>query len=70
MLDGHCVSFCTESDAALRNTLTNKDLLYSTGNSTQYSVITQMGKEFENRMTICICITGSLCCTPETHTTL
>ena len=25
----------------------NKDLLYSTGNSTQYSVITYMGKEYE-----------------------
>ena len=24
---------------------TNKDLLYSTGNSTQYSVMTYMGKE-------------------------
>ena len=27
--------------------ITNKDLLYSTGNSTQYSVITYMGKESE-----------------------
>ena len=27
--------------------ITNKDLLYSTGNSAQYSVITEMGKEFE-----------------------
>ena len=26
--------------------ITKKDLLYSTGNSTQYSVITYMGKEF------------------------
>ena len=25
--------------------ITNKDLLYSTGNSTQYSVMTYMGKE-------------------------
>ena len=25
----------------------NKDLLYSTGNSTQYSVITYIGKEFD-----------------------
>ena len=25
--------------------ITNKDLLYSTGNSTEYSVITYMGKE-------------------------
>ena len=27
--------------------ITNKDLLYSTGNSTQYSVMTYMGKESE-----------------------
>ena len=47
--------------------ITNKDLLCSTGNSTQYSVITYMKKE---RMNICICITESLCCTPETNTTL
>ena len=26
-------------------TLTNKDLLYSTGNSSQYSVMTDIGKE-------------------------
>ena len=26
--------------------ITNKDLLYSTGNSTQYSVMAYMGKEF------------------------
>ena len=29
----------------------NKDLLYSTGNSTQYSVITYMGKESEKEWT-------------------
>ena len=34
---------------------TNKELLYSTGNSTQYSVITYMGKEFE-REQICMYI--------------
>ena len=27
--------------------ITNRDLLYSTGNSAQYSVITEMGEEFE-----------------------
>ena len=27
--------------------ITNKNLLYSTGNSAQYSIITQMGKNFE-----------------------
>ena len=27
--------------------LTNKDILYSTGNSTQYSVMAYMGKEYK-----------------------
>ena len=27
--------------------ITNKDLLYSTGNSAQYSVTASLGKEFE-----------------------
>ena len=27
--------------------ITNKDLLYSTGNSAQYSLTTSLGKEFE-----------------------
>ena len=31
-----------------------KDLLYSTGNATQYSVITYMGKEPEKKMDISI----------------
>ena len=30
------------------NEITNKALVYSTENSTQYTVITYMGKEFEN----------------------
>ena len=62
--------------------ITNKDLLKSTGNSTQYSVLTYNGKESEKRiyiyMCVCVCvcawengehfsyITESLCCTPET----
>ena len=51
--------------------ITNKNLLYSTGNSTQYSVMAYMGKESKKkRMDVCICITDSLCCTPETKTTL
>ena len=49
--------------------MTNKDLP-STGNSTQYSVMTHMGKESKKRVDICICITDSLCCTPATNTTL
>ena len=36
--------------------------------STQYFVITYKGKESEKNMYICI--TESLCCTPETNTTL
>ena len=45
----------------------NKDLLYSTGNYIQYLVITYNTKGSENK---CICITESLCCIPETNTTL
>ena len=50
--------------------ITNKNLLYSTGNSTQYSVMAYMVKESKNerRVDICICITDSLCCIPKlTH---
>ena len=47
----------------------NKDLLYTTGNCTQYSVRTYMGKESEKEQ-IYVCTTDSLCCTPETNTTL
>ena len=50
--------------------ITNKDLLYSTGNSTQYSVMTYMGKESKKRVDICKCITDSLCSTEENNTTL
>ena len=42
----------------------------STGNSTQYSVITYMGKGSKKRMDSWICITNSLYCTPESNTTL
>jgi len=46
--------------------ITNKNLLYSTGNSAQYSVITKWERNLkENKY-----ITESLCCTPETNTTL
>ena len=45
--------------------ITNKVLLYSTGNSAQYSVVAYMGKEPKKE-----CITDSLCCTPVTNTTL
>ena len=52
----------------------NKDLLYSTGNSTQYSIITYKGENLKENgyiyIYIYICIYESLCCTPETNTTL
>ena len=48
----------------------NKDLLYSTGTSTQYSVITHMGKESEiEQIYVCV-ITESLYHIPETSTIL
>ena len=44
---------------------------YSTGNSTQYSVMSHMGKESKKeRIYVFVNITDSLCCTPETNTTL
>ena len=44
----------------------NKDLLL-TETSSQYSVMTYMGKESKK---VDICITDSLCCTTETNTTV
>ena len=44
--------------------MTNEDLLYSTGNSTQYFVMIDKGKESE------IDVTESLCCKPEINTIL
>ena len=45
----------------------NKVLLYSTGNDTQYLVINHNGKEYKN---VNICITESLCCTAVINTKL
>ena len=45
--------------------ITNKVLLYSIGNYTQYYVITYKGKE--SLKNVYIRITESLCCTPETY---
>ena len=44
----------------------HNSLLYSTGNSTQYSLWTYMGKESKNRVNICT--TDSLWYTTETNT--
>ena len=49
--------------------LANGGQLYSTENSTQYSVISYAGKESE-RMHMSICMSGSLCCTAEIITAL
>ena len=48
---------------------TNKYLLYSTGNSTQFFAMTYMGKE-SIRVDMYICVTDSFYCTSETCTTL
>ena len=50
--------------------MTNKNLLYSTGNSTQCSVLTSMGKEAKKRVDLCIYVTNSLCGTAATNATL
>ena len=47
-----------------------KNLLYSTGNPTQYCVMTYMGRESKKRVDICIWLTDSPCHTLETNTTL
>ena len=50
--------------------ITNKDLLYSTWNSVQRYVAAWMGGEFGGEMDTCICMTVSLCCSPEIITLL
>ena len=57
--------------------INNKDLLYSTENSTQYSVMAYMEKESKKGVCVCVCVcvsvcvhTDSLCCISETNTTL
>ena len=48
----------------------NKDLLYSTWNSTQCYVAAWMGGGFAGRVDTCICMAESLHCSPEIITTL
>ena len=52
--------------------ITNKNLPYSTENSTQCSVMAYAGKESKimEKRRVDICITDSFCCTPETNTAL
>ena len=48
----------------------SKNLLYRTGNSTQFSVMAFKGKALKKRVGVCVCTTDSLCCTPETNIAL
>ena len=48
--------------------INNKDLLYGTGNYTEYFVISNMRKDSEKLYVMYIYV--SLCCTPGTITTL
>ena len=48
--------------------ITSQNLLNSSGNFTQYSLMTYMGKEPKKRVDICI--TDSLCCIAEGKTIL
>ena len=52
-----------------REWINSKVLWYSTGNYIQYPIINHKGKEYEKEY-IYICITESLCCTPEMNTAL
>ena len=57
--------------AAYIKYITNRNLQFSTGNSSQYSVMTYMGIEAKNKsICICICINDLLCCIAGTNTTL
>ena len=52
--------------------ITNKDLVYSTGNSAQCYIAAWMGGEFGGTMTtcVCVCVAELLCYAPGTITTL
>ena len=46
--------------------INNKDLLYGTWDSVQWSVAARMGDPVRERMDTCICMAVFLCCSPET----
>ena len=48
-----------------RDKLGDWDWCIHMGNSTQYSAMAYLGKEYKKIVDIWICITESLCCTPE-----
>ena len=54
----------------MQNSKIIKNLLCSTDNSTQYYVMTYMGKESKKEWEHVMCITDTLCCTVETNTKL
>ena len=71
----------SKKEAEMQKQITNENLLYSTGNSTQCSLVTWMGGKFKNKkgyMCVCVCvcvcvyvyISVSLCYTAEKNTTL
>ena len=66
MVWGFGIGICT---LRYMEPLAKGGLLYSTENSTPYSVIIYVGKESE-KMAMCVCVTESLCCTGEMIMTL
>ena len=72
-LMGYSPRGCRESDMieVAEHTLLYKSLplLFSAGNSTQYSVMTVWGNNLK-RVDICICIADPLCCTVEKNNIL
>ena len=54
------IDICTPLD---KKQITNKNLLYSTANCTQYFVMTYIGKESKKEW-----VFDSLCCAAETNT--
>lgn len=48
----------------------NENLLCSMGNSIQYSVMDNMGKESKKRLDMCKCVSGSICYRAEISATL
>ena len=47
-----------------------ENLLYSTGNYTQCSVVTYLGRKLKKTGDICTRVANSLCCAAETNTML
>jgi len=47
--------------------ISNKVLIYNSGDYIQYSVINYNGKEYKIRIYICVCLTELLFCTADWH---